>query len=208
MTVTNSLSRQPTKLDYASPTQFKFSIIKLPKVEYFCTQVNIPGITLGGTMVQPSPLKDIPIPGEKLTYEPLQMTFLVDENLENFEEIHGWLRGIGFPESYGEYKDAAAAGSDRFPGGDNAVSTEPGKVKYGAPSQGALFSDATLIVLTSKNNPIKEIRFRDLYPVSIGELQYDQQAADVQYLTASVTFNYNRYDFASVGASATTVTTS
>ena len=113
-----------------------------------------------------------------------------------------------FPESYGEYKAAAAAGSDRFPGGDNAVSTEPGKVKYGAPSQGALFSDATLIVLTSKNNPIKEIRFRDLYPVSIGELQYDQQAADVQYLTASVTFNYNRYDFASVGASATTVTTS
>ena len=47
MTVTNSLTRQPTKLDYASPTQFKFSILKLPKVEYFCTSVNIPGITLG-----------------------------------------------------------------------------------------------------------------------------------------------------------------
>jgi len=46
MTVTNSLTRQPTKLDYASPTQFKFSIIKLPKVEYFCTSVNIPGVNL------------------------------------------------------------------------------------------------------------------------------------------------------------------
>ena len=69
-------------------------------------------------------------------------------------------------------------------------------------------SDATLIVLTSKNNPIKEIRFRDVYPTSIGELQYDQQAGDVQYLTTTVTFNYRGYDFANVGVSATTVTNS
>ena len=74
MTATNSLSRQPTKLDYASPTQFKFSILKLPKVEYFCTSVNVPGISLGET-TQATPLKKIPIPGDKLTYEPLQMTF-------------------------------------------------------------------------------------------------------------------------------------
>ena len=49
MTETNSLTRQPTKLDYAAATQFKFNIIKLPKVEFFCTAVNIPGITLGET---------------------------------------------------------------------------------------------------------------------------------------------------------------
>ena len=58
MTTTNSLSRQPTKLDYASPTQFKFSIIKLPKVEYFCTSVNIPGINLGETTTSNSFKKD------------------------------------------------------------------------------------------------------------------------------------------------------
>ena len=105
MTVTNSLTRQPTKLDYASPTQFKFSILKLPKVEYFCTSVNIPGINLGET-TQATPLKNIPIPGDKLTYEPLQMTFLVDENLENFQEIHGWLVGIGFPRDNSEFRNA------------------------------------------------------------------------------------------------------
>ena len=81
MTVTNSLLRQPTKLDYASPTQFKFSILKLPKVEYFCTAANIPGIELTGAS-QATSLKDIPIPGNKLNYEPLQMRFIVDENLE------------------------------------------------------------------------------------------------------------------------------
>ena len=44
MTTINSISRQPTQQDYASPSQFKFSIAKLPKVEFFCTEVNIPGM--------------------------------------------------------------------------------------------------------------------------------------------------------------------
>ena len=207
MTVTNSLVRQSTKLDYAAPTQFKFSIIKLPKVEYFCTAVNVPGISLGDA-TQATSLKNIPIPGDKLTYEPLQMTFLVDENLENFQEIHGWLVGLGFPRDHSEFRNLIGAGSDRFPVSNESVSTEPGKVKYGVTDQGPTFSDATLSILTSKNNPVVEVRFRDLFPVSLTGLQYDQQAPDVDYLTSTVTFRYTIYDVASVGSSSTQVTTS
>ena len=207
MTIVNSLDRQPTSLDYASPTQFKFQITKLPKVEYFCTSVNLPAVSIS-EVKQPTPFVDVPLPGTTLSYETLNMTFLVDENLENFQEIHGWIRGLGFPEDYTEYAGGLEAGADRAPSSKGSVSSEPGKVRFGAPSQQAYFSDATLIVLTSKNNPIREVRFRDVYPTSIGELQYDQQATDVQYLTATVTFNYRGYDFAGVGASATTVTTS
>ena len=205
MTITNSFQRQPTSLDYASPTQFKFQITKLPKVEYFCTAVNLPSLTISEVR-QPTPFVDVPLPGTTLTYGALNMTFMVDENLENFAEIHGWLRGLGFPESYSEYAGGLDAGADRAPTSKGSVSSEPGKVKFGAPSQAAYFSDATLVILTSKNNPIKEVRFRDVYPVSVGELQYDQQAGDVQYLTATVTFNYRGYDFASVGSSSTTIT--
>jgi len=208
MTTTNSFSRQPTKLDYASPTQFKFSIIKLPKVEYFCTAVNIPGITLEGSMVQPTPLKDIPVPGEKLNYEPLQMTFLVDENLENFQEIHGWLVGLGFPRDYSEFRNLVSSGNDRFPAKNQSVSTEIGKVKYGAANTGGIYSDATLTILTSKNNSQLEVRFRNLFPTGLTGLQYNQQAADVDYLTATVSFSYEIYDFATTGASTTSVTTS
>ena len=207
MTIINSLTRQPTSLDYASPTQFKFQIQKLPKVEYFCTSVNLPTVSISEVR-QPTPFVDVPLPGTTLSYGALNMTFLVDENLENFQEIHGWIRGLGFPEDYTEYAGGLEAGADRAPSSKGSVSSEPGKVRFGAPSQQAYFSDATLIVLTSKNNPIREVRFRDVYPTSIGELQYDQQATDVQYLTATVTFNYRGYDFAGVGASATTVTTS
>ena len=202
MTTVNSFSRQPTSLDYASPTQFKFQITKLPKVEYFCTSVNLPALALSEVR-QPTPFVDVPLPGTTLTYSPLNMTFLVDENLENFQEIHGWLRGLGFPESYTEYADGLAAGSDRAPSSGGAVSSEPGKVKFGAPSQAAFFSDATLVILTSKNNPIKEVRFRDVFPVSVSGVGFSTQASDVSYLTSSVTFKYLMYDFAEPGKKST-----
>jgi hypothetical protein len=208
MTITNSYLRQPTKLDYASPTQFKFSIIKLPKVEYFCTAVNIPGVNLGET-TQGTPLKKIPVPGDTLTYEPLQMTFLVDENLENFQEIHGWLVGLGFPRDHREFQNLLSSGSDRFPTRNATnISSEAGKTKFAAADTGPVLSDATLTVLSSKNNAQVEVRFRDLYPTGLTGLGYNQQAGDVDYLTATVSFSYLIYDFANVGSSTTAVTTS
>ena len=196
MTTTKALDRQPTKFDYAEPTKFRFSVIKLPKVEYFCTTANVPGISLGST-VQPTPLKDVPIPGDKLDYDTLNIQFLVDENLENYQEIHGWLRGLGFPGGHEEFKNLLSGGSDRFP-----------TSKKTTPNQGGIFSDATLNILTSKNNPVTEVRFSDCFPISLSSLQYNQQATDTDYLTATVTFNYKLYDFASSNASRTTITTS
>ena len=207
MTTINTLSRQPTKIDYASPTQFKFNILKLPKVEYFCTAVNVPAVSLG-FIQQQNPLKDIPIPGEKLTYADLTVSFLVDENLLNYQEIHGWLTGLGFPRDNTQFAALSNAGVDRFPTSRGSVSTEIGKVKYGTPSAGGTLSDATLMILTSKNNPVTEVRFSDVFPVSLSGLNYNQQATDVQYLTADVTFKYKIYEFANVGAPNTTEVTS
>ena len=198
MTETNSLTRQPTKLDYAAATQFKFNITKLPKVEFFCTSVNIPGITLGETS-QDTPLKTIPIPGDELTYGSLNVDFMIDENLENYREIHGWLTGLGFPKSHTQFETFINAGSDRFPTSNaTANSREAGKVDDVGFDVGAQYSDATLSILSSKNNPILEVRFRDLYPTSLSGLSYDQQAGDTSYLTGTVSFSYLIYEFANI----------
>ena len=207
MTETNSLNRQPTKLDYAAATQFKFNIIKLPKVEFFCTAVNIPGITLGSTE-QATPLVDIPIPGDKLTYSALSMTFMVDENLENYREIHGWLTGLGFPKNHTQFETLVNAGTDRFPTATaTAKNRDAGRSEDQGYDVGAYYSDATLTILSSKNNPVLEVRFRDLYPTSLSGLSYDQQAGDTSYLTGDVSFSYNIYEFATVGSATTTETT-
>ena len=208
MTTTNANNRQPTKLDYASPTQFKFSVIKLPKVEYFCTAANIPGISLGNTS-QPTPLKDIPIPGDKLDYDNLNISFLVDENLENYREIHGWLTGLGFPKDTSQFRALQGAGADRYPTSkDPGLSKEIGKIRKQVSDDGGIYSDATLFSLTSKNNSNIEVRFRNLYPISLSGLNYNQQETDIQYLTASVTFAYKIYEFAAVSGGRTIETTS
>jgi len=206
MTTTNAYSRQPTKFDYASPTQFKFQLQKLPKVEYFTTACNIPGISLS-TALQPTPLKDIPLPGDTVEFNDLEITFLVDENLENYREIHGWMYGIGFPKDRGQYSALIAANKDRFPTtGKDSQSHDAGKVKYGAVPLGPIFSDATLNVLTSKNTANIEVRFSDVFPTALSGLNFDQQADDVNYLTATVTFKYKIYEFALKGANRTTNT--
>lgn len=207
MTELSSLTRQPTKLDYAAATQFKFNIIKLPKVEFFCTSVNIPGITLGETS-QDTPLKTIPIPGDTLSYASLNVSFLIDENLENYREIHGWLTGLGFPRSHEQFETFINAGKDRFPTSNaTANSREAGRVDDVGFDVGASYSDAILTILSSKNNPVLEVRFRDLYPTSLSGLSYDQQAGDTSYLTGDVSFSYNIYEFATVGSATTTETT-
>ena len=99
-----SLERQPTTLDYASPTQFRLVINQLPKVQFFTTAANLPGINLGEAVFS-TPLRQIPIQGDDITFENLSISFLVDENLENYKELHDWLIGIGFPQSRKQFKD-------------------------------------------------------------------------------------------------------
>ena len=102
-TETSPLNRQPSKLDYSSPTQFRFLINQLPKVQYFTVAANIPGLSLNETSYA-TPLKDIPLIGEKLNYEDLTITFIVDENLENYIELHNWITSLGFPKDRSQFK--------------------------------------------------------------------------------------------------------
>ena len=204
MTTINSISRQPTQQDYASPSQFKFSIAKLPKVEFFCTEVNIPGINLGNA-TQLTTLRDIPLPGTKLEFGDLSLTFLVDEKFDNFEEIYTWLRSLGFPKDHSEYASLVEAGRDRFPtqGKElSGVSKFAGK-EGTAVNIGATLSDATLSILSAKNNVIKEVRFTDIFPTGLSGVGFSTQATDVQYLTSTVNFKYTLYDFAEPGKKST-----
>ena len=173
-------------MDYASPTQFKFGIHQLPKVEFFTVAANVPSITLGDALF-PTPYKDIPMMGDKITYDNLTINFVVDEYLENYISLHEWMTAIGFPKSRQQFSDFRANQSS-MPESTKGNSIDIGDVQ---PTTGvnALFSDATLILLSNKNNPVVNVFFRNIYPVSLGALDYNQQATDVEYLTVEATFS-------------------
>ena len=192
MTTTNIQTRQPSIMDYASPVQFRFKCSKLPKVEFFCQTANIPGIGLG-TASMPTGLKDIPIPGDKVTYQDLAISFLVDENLNNYKEIHDWIIGLGFPQNHTQFSDLRATSSDRFPGtsSSNAIT---GQATADPLPESGMYSDATLTILNSKNIAVTEIRFHNIFPTSLGALSYNVQASDVNYLQTAVDFSYMYYE--------------
>ena len=183
------IARQPTKLDYSSPTQFKFSINQLPKVEFFTVAANIPGISLPPATYN-TPFKNIPTIGEKPEYEDLTITFIVDEFLENYISIHEWVTGTGFPKSRTQFSNFRSATSNS-PTDAKSVSVD--KVGSATPDKG-MYGDATLTILSNKNNPLVEVRFEDVFPTALGGLDYTQVATDVEYLNVQVTFQYKIYE--------------
>ena len=188
-TETSPLNRQPDKLDYSSPTQFRFMINQLPKVQFFTTAANIPDISLGEAVI-PTPYKDIPIMGDKITFGNLDVSFIVDEYLENYVSIHNWIIGIGFPKNRQQFSSFRSDTSNN-PTSAKTVSTD--RVGNATPDRG-MYSDATLTILSNKNNPILEVRYSDLFPVSLSALSYSQDATDVTYQTAEISFRYKLYE--------------
>jgi len=190
-----SVKRQPDKLDYASPTQFRFGIHQLPKVEFFSTAATIPALALSDVIV-PTPFKSIPMMGDQLTYDNLSVSFIVDEYLENYLSIHEWMTAIGFPKNRTQFSQFKSNTSNT-PSTASSPSRDIGDVQKPT-SANALFSDATLTVLSNKNNPIVNVFFRDLYPIAMTGLSYNQAATDVEYLTAEITFAYQLYEIETI----------
>ena len=194
-TSTSPLSRQPDKLDYLSPTQFKFNIHQLPKVEFFCTAANVPAINLGEAIF-PTPYKQIPVMGDTLTYDNLTISFIVDENLENYIELHEWLTAIGFPkdrEQFTTFRSSTADSPVITQGISDDRGLTTGTAQLSTSARG-MFGDAILTILTNKNNPVVEVRFQDLFPVALGALDFTQTATDVEYITVTADFSYKIYE--------------
>ena len=127
------------------------------------------------TTTQPSYVKDIDVPGEKLTYADLTVRFLVDEDLKNYMAIHNWMTGIGYPESLQDFRTEVTKD-------DNSRDLNQ------------QFSDGALQILNSNFRTNAIVRFKDLFPVSLSSLEFDTSVTDIQYFTAESTFKYLVYN--------------
>ena len=184
-------TQQPTVYDYASGTQWRLSFNRVPKTTWFCTAANVPGVTLGEAMY-PTPMQDTFITGDKLTFETLNITFLVDEELQNYRELWDWITGIGFPVKHSEWETALSKGEGATRTFGTSDADPRTKTTF---EESQLYSDATLIVYNSKNIPKVDVKFKNMFPTSLSSLEYSQELTDVEYLKASATFRYLYYEF-------------
>ena len=175
----NPFENQINNRNYLSPLGFKLIISKIPKVDFLCQAANIPSISMG-TAVQPTYLKDIPVPGDKPVYDDLTVRFIIDENMENYLSLNKWITGLGYPESLKQYQQLSDVGPD-LATQDNS---DPRWFE---------FSDATLQILSSNYQPNINVNFKGCFPVAVSTLEFDSSQRDYSYFTCEATFKYDYY---------------
>jgi len=168
-----SFANQIENRNFLSPIGFKFTLAKEPKVSFFSNSTRIPEINLG-TAIQPTYLKDLDVPGDKLVYGDFSLRFLVDENLENYMAVHNWLTGLGYPETTQQFKDLVTNDDVR--------------------DLKEQFSDGSLHILNSNYRDIAIVKFRDLFPINLTSLDFEATDTDINYFTAEVSFKYTIYN--------------
>jgi hypothetical protein len=179
METKNFLTNQIKNKNFLSPIGFKFSLARAPKVDFFSNVANIPSLDLGNAVL-PTYLRDLPIPGDKIIFGDFNLKFIVDEDFENYTEVHNWIRSLGYPRDLAEYSKLI---EDRKKTGTNTNS-----------ELANIFSDGTLFILNSNFNSNIEVRFRDLYPYSLSTFEFNSTSSDYDYFTTEVSFKYTMFD--------------
>lgn len=172
--MTCNFPNQINNRNFLSPVGFKFTLSKNPKIPFFCKSARIPEISLGSA-TQPTYLKDLDVPGDKLSYGDFSLRFLVDENMENYMAVHNWLTGLGYSETTQQFRDLTTNDD-----GVNDLKLQ--------------FSDGSLHILNSNFRDIAIVKFKDLFPTYLTSLEFQASDADIKYFTAEVTFKYTIYN--------------
>jgi len=167
------LNRNPQNTNPLQATKFLLTFARISTTQYFCQEVNLPGVTLG-TVERASPFLDMYSPGTKLKYDDLTMEFIIDEELQSWKDMYNWFTSMADP--------------DGFEGRDHPRELQTNKH----------FSDATLTVLSALNNPVLRINFTNCFPISLDGIQFDTKSDANQIITCRATFRYQSYKYLTV----------
>jgi hypothetical protein len=169
--------------NFLRPNAFKFVIKDLPHVAYTCQSANLPALQLGFA-TQPTPFLDLPVIGDKLNYSEFSIRFLIAEDMVNYRELLEWMIALGFPDNYNQYSGFVGERLSRFPFYKNMAGA----------TEALAYSDGTLTILDSANNPKTNVIFKDLFPVSVEALDFDITSSAVDYFVGIASFKYRTFE--------------
>jgi hypothetical protein len=94
-----ALNRNPINPNFLAPNKFQLNFARTPNLQYFCQTITLPGIATSEIAIT-NPFVELYSPGEKAIYDALNVTFMVDEGMLAWLEIHDWLRAMTFPTEF------------------------------------------------------------------------------------------------------------
>jgi len=170
------LSRTPQNTNLLQPTKFLLTFDRIGTVTYFCQSVNIPGVSVGQAPIN-FPSVTVYSPGNQITYNNLNISFLVDESLISWQNLHDWFRSFASPDGT-EERNLKTRLQNEY--------TRQDKKQY---------SDATLTVLNNLNNPVIRVQFTNVFPVSLSDITFDTRMSADDIITADGTFVFDEFKF-------------
>ena len=162
-------NKQPETDTYLSNNAFRFSIERLPLVTYFCQRASIPTLTLSTAELTTRVGVVLESPGTVYDYEDLTVDFIVDENMRNWLSIHDWMIGLSKHNEKGYQLDY-----------------EQQK------------SVAELVTLSNASRPKLAVTFFNLFPISLGGIQFDSSTIETEPIISTVTFKYTHYEITDI----------
>jgi len=169
MTTESFLTTIPQNTSFLQSTKYTFVIPTLPFARYFCQSINLPGVTSNEIEVA-TPYSSTYRHPTKMAFEPFSISFLIDEDIKVWEETYKWIVSLTRPESNKQY------------------------VKY-RDKEASPYHDGVLTLNTNANIPNIRIKFKNVFPVSLGGIQFGTTVSADNTLTADVTFRYDTFEF-------------
>ena len=155
--------RQPSNSSFLHPTAFRFYVSRVPAVTYFCQAINIPNIEIEEIPFTTTMALHKEI-GGNITYGSLSARVLVDEDMETWRGMYDWIKDISKTDN-----DLEIIDDD-----DHRC-------------------DLRLLVLTNGMNANVEFTFKQCWPSSLSEINFDSAVTDLENLTFDITFSYNSF---------------
>lgn len=151
---------------------FILVIPRFPDLTFYSTNFVFPSMELPAATAS-NPFRTIPLAGDTMSYAPLIFNFMVDENCENYHKVADWVQSISYSTDFADYRDYKGKGKKFQVLGEQ---------------------DVTVMVLNSKNIPIKTFRFVNAIPVGLGGFEMTAQDAGTNYIWSQVTFVYEYFE--------------
>ena len=178
-----SLSSATFNLFEAAPANHIMRFERMPYTSFMVQEVNLPGITTTAAQVGLPGLTVKHAP-DRLNYEQLQVTFLVDEEFTVHRELHRWMVGMTGREDRSTLTAQFVRDQADYAWGETGPSRALATTSR---------TTAGLTIVNGARNPILRVLFFNVYPVALGPVAFSVTADPTTVLQSTATFEYDFY---------------
>ena len=154
-------SQHPREFSEAHATNYQIYINQFPNLQFYVTDSFVTSVNLGNFDV-PSNSLDIQMSDNKINFDPVTLSFIVDEYFRSYIDIYQWMMNMANP-----------ADSLREP--DAVVNPQ----------------DIHMKILDNNKQPIITFKYISARPIGLDQIVFDTQDENNTVLTSAATFVFD-----------------